>query len=468
MDGQDQPRVLIVEDDELDRELLRQMTESWGFAVATAADGIEAVEQLEQFHPHVIVTDLVMPRMDGFELLRKLQTMDTAPPSIALTGFGGLEKAVSTIHDLGAFWFLEKPVSDAALRVLLDRAASQSRLAIENQALRLQLSYQGVMLDMVGESAPMQELFSMIRLVAPNKAPVLITGESGTGKELVARAIHSLSGRSKGPFVAINCAALPETLIESELFGHEKGAFTGALERRAGAIERAHGGTLLMDELGEMPVGTQAKLLRVLEDSVVQRLGGRGDTQVDVRYLAATNRDPLQSIRDSKLREDLYYRLNVFHLQLPPLRERREDLAVLCSALIQSLNRRHECRVAGVDAEVMELFQQYHWPGNVRELRNALERAVILARDELVRVRHLPPPFHSRPKPKPSSEEPGVVKLAVGTSVGEAEEALIRLTLEHTRNNKTRAAEILGISTRTLHVKLKEYATREQKAAGTG
>jgi DNA-binding NtrC family response regulator len=468
MEPSDPPRILIAEDDEIERADLAQITQSWGFSVALAADGVEALEQIDAFQPHVLVTDIVMPRMDGIELLKTIQKKDNAPLSIALTGFGTLEKAVTTIHDLGAFWFLEKPVTPTALRVLLDRAVSQSRLASENRALHLQLSYQGVLLEMVGESAPMQELFSMIRQVAPNKAPVLITGESGTGKELVARAIHSLSGRSKGPFVAINCAALPETLIESELFGHEKGAFTGALEKRAGAIERAHGGTLMLDELGEMPVGTQAKLLRVLEDSVVQRLGGRGDMQVDVRYLAATNSDPLQSIRDSKLREDLYYRLNVFHLQLPPLRERKGDLPVLCSALIQALNRRHECRVTGVDSEVMDLFVRHNWPGNVRELRNVLERAVILAREELIRVRHLPPPFHIRSRSIPATDEPGVLKLAVGTSVGEAEEALIRLTLEHTQNNKTRAAGILGISTRTLHVKLKEYATREKKAATSG
>ncbi|MGH9628963.1 MAG: sigma-54-dependent transcriptional regulator, partial [Bryobacteraceae bacterium] len=274
-------RVLIVDDEESQRTGLASMISSWGFAAETASDGQEALEKLNDGPVQVLVTDLMMPRMDGFELLKRLAGQGQVPPAIVLTAFGNIETAIATIHDLGAFWFLEKPIQPAALRILLERAASQSRLAEETERLQRQLSYQGVLVDLVGSSPAMQQVFSMIRQVSPSKAPVLVAGESGTGKELVARAVHHLSPRRNGPFVAINCAAMPETLMESELFGHEKGAFTGAVERRAGCFELAQHGTLLLDELAEMPVNTQAKLLRVLEDSRVRRLGGKNEMVVD-------------------------------------------------------------------------------------------------------------------------------------------------------------------------------------------
>ncbi len=342
-------RVLIVDDEENQRTGLASMISSWGFAAETAADGQDALEKLASFQAHVLITDLMMPRMDGFELLRRLSSQGGGPPAIVLTAFGSIETAISTIHDIGAFWFLEKPIQPHALRVLLERAASQSRLAEETERLQRQLSYQGVLGNLVGNSPGMQQVFSLIRQVAPSTAAVLVTGESGTGKELVARAIHGLSPRSHSPFVAINCAALPETLMESELFGHEKGAFTGAVERRAGCLELAQNGTLLMDEIGEMPIGTQAKLLRVLEDSRVRRLGGKSEIVVDVRIIAATNRVPEDAIKKGQLREDLYYRLNVFHIALPPLREHKEDLPVLTEALLRDLNKKHNCRVADVE-----------------------------------------------------------------------------------------------------------------------
>src|ERR1700685_3446785 len=270
-----QTRVLIADDEENQRAGLAKMVQSWGFAVETAADGQEALEKLTQNPVHVLVTDLMMPRMDGFELLKRLGSQGNLPPTIVLTAFGNIETAVQIMHDLGAFWFLEKPIQPSALKVLLERAATQSRLAEEAERLQRQLSYQGVLVDLVGACNPMKEVFSMIRQVAPSRAAVLVTGESGTGKELVARAVHHLSPRRDGPFVAINCAALPETLMESELFGHEKGAFTGAVERRAGCFELAQHGTLLLDELAEMPVGTQAKMLRVLEKTRGVGLGGK-------------------------------------------------------------------------------------------------------------------------------------------------------------------------------------------------
>jgi transcriptional regulator with PAS, ATPase and Fis domain len=298
---------------------------------------------------------------------------------------------------------------------------------------------------------------------------VLITGESGTGKEMVARTLHALSPRREGPFIAINCAALPETLIESELFGHEKGSFTGASERRPGCFEVAQRGTLLLDEIGEMPLQTQAKLLRILEDSRVRRLGGKAEFEVDVRVVAATNKVPEEAVRGGHLREDLYYRLNVFQVHMPPLRERKSDIPSLAEALLAELNRKHECRVAEISAAVYEAFERHNWPGNVRELRNVVERAVILAGEGAIERKHLPAFLlnGAAPAPAPAAapEDPDSVRFTVGTTVEEAEKGLILRTLEHTRNNKTRAAEILGISLKTLHNKLKEYGSAKEEEA---
>jgi DNA-binding NtrC family response regulator len=460
--------VLIVDDEESQRTPLAGMISAWGFTVETASDGQEALDKLASFPANVIVTDLMMPRMDGFELMKRLANDGNMPAAIVLTAFGNIETAIQTIHDLGAFWFLEKPIQPAALRVLLERAASQSQLAEETERLQRQLSYTGVLVDMVGTSPEMQQVFSVVRQVAPSKAPVLVAGESGTGKELVARAIHQLSNRRTGPFVAINCAAMPETLMESELFGHEKGAFTGALERRAGCFELAQHGTLLLDELAEMPSGTQAKLLRVLEDSRVRRLGSKGEISVDVRVIAATNRNVEEALKKGDLREDLYYRLNVFQISLPPLRQRMSDLPVLCDTLITHLNRKHSCNITHVAPDVMEAFKKHSWPGNVRELRNVLERAVIMAGEGAIQMAHLPYDFGVSVGSRPPAEafEPDTVRLPVGTTVGDAEKALIQLTLQHTKNNKTRAAEILGISLKTLFNKLKEYGASEASSEG--
>ena len=461
-------RVLVADDEENQRAGLAKMIQSWGFSVDTAADGQEALDKLTIMPAHVLVTDLMMPRMDGFELLKRLSAQGNGPTSIVLTAFGNIETALQTMHDLGAFWFLEKPIQPSALKVLLERAATQSRLTEETERLQRQLAYQGVLVDLVGSCAPMQQVFSMIRQVAPSKAAVLVTGESGTGKELVARAIHHLSPRRNGPFVAINCAALPETLMESELFGHEKGAFTGAVERRAGCFELAQHGTLLLDELAEMHPGTQAKLLRVLEDSRVRRLGGKSETAVDVRVIASTNKVVEEALRKGELREDLYYRLNVFNILLPPLRMRDGDLPMLSEALISMLNMKHSCRITGIEADVMEQFKKYSWPGNVRELRNVLERAVIVAGEGQITRHHLPLDFgvSSGNRQPQYVVEPDTVRLPVGTTVGDAEKALIQLTLQHTKNNKTRAAEILGISLKTLFNKLKEYGAAAEAEAG--
>ncbi|MBM3738795.1 MAG: sigma-54-dependent Fis family transcriptional regulator [Acidobacteria bacterium] len=468
-------RVLIADDEENQRSGLLAMITGWGFQGATAYDGQDALDRIQQFNPHVLITDMMMPRVDGSELLRRLKEAGSRTPAIMVTAFGNIETALATIHELGAFWFLEKPIQPRVLRFLLERAAGQSRMAEETERLQRQLSYQGQLGDLVGNSDAMQQVFSLVRQVAPSKAAVLINGESGTGKEVVARAIHKMSPRNGGPFVAINCAALPETLMESELFGHEKGSFTGAVERRAGCFELAQGGTLLLDELAEMPIGTQAKLLRVLEDSRVRRLGGAKEMVVDVRVVAATNRDPMEAIRKGLLREDLYYRLNVFGMELPPLRRRLEDIPLLAEAILTDLNRKHGLKITGFDAGFLSQLQCHRWPGNVRELRNTLERAAIIAGTGQLETRHLPQqlslqqqpqqaPAAAQPAPGPSSG----VTIHVGTTVEQAEKSLILLTLAHTKNNKTRAAEMLGISLKTLFNKLKEYGSDAVHNVPTG
>ena len=452
------PRVLIVDDEEAQRNGLASIVRAWGFEAATAGDGQDALEKLATFHANVILTDLKMPRMDGFELLRHLSGEGPHIPAIVLTAFGNIETALETIHNLGAFWFLEKPIQPAVLRVLLERALALGKLQHKAEVLERTLAGQGTLGEMVGTSAVMKEIFSLISQVAPSKAAVLVMGESGTGKELVARAIHALSPRAAGPFVAVNCAAMPESLMESELFGHEKGAFTGAVERRSGCFELAEYGTMLLDEIGDMPLGTQAKLLRVLEDSKVRRLGARSEITVDVRVLAATNKNLDEAIRKGEFREDLYYRLNVFQMVLPPLRERMEDVPAIAKALMESLNGKHGCRTTDISDEAMAMLLAQRWPGNVRELRNAMERAVILAGEGTIGVQHLPKPFRQALSTVAAGPvTANTIQFEIGTTIEEAERQLIVGTLHHTKNNKTRAAEILGISLKTLFNKLKEY-----------
>ena len=454
--------VLVVDDEENQRTALAGMIALWGYKVNTAVDGQDALEKLAATPAHVMVTDLMMPRMTGQDLLKKLKDQGSGPQSIVQTAFGNLETAVALVHDLGAFWFLEKPVQSQALRMLIDRAAAQGKLAEHAGRLERELSYHGVLGEMVGNSATMQSVFALIQQVAPSRAAVLITGESGTGKELAARAIHSLSPRKSGPFVAINCAALPETLIESELFGHEKGSFTGAMERRVGCFELAQNGTVLLDEIGDMPLGTQAKLLRVLEDQRVRRLGGKAEIQLDVRVLASTNSPLETAIRENKFREDLYYRLNVFPIALPPLRDRREDIPSLVSSLLVDMNKKHGTKVTDASQEFLQKLAVYPWPGNVRELRNVVERATILAGEGTIQTMHLPPGFGGTPGVEATkSAAPGgnELRVPVGSTIEQAERALIELTLDYTKGNRTRAAEILGISQKTLFNKLKEYGS---------
>ncbi len=449
-------KVLIVEDEQNARNGLAELISGWGYTTEVAQDGMEALERVQDWHPTILVSDLKMPRMDGLTLLGKLGDLEEKLAVIMLTAQGSIESAVESMK-LGAFDYIQKPVDPVRLKRLLVSASSQQQAEREIESVRHKVRETGVLGSLVGKSPPMQAIFTLIERIAPNNVSVLITGESGTGKEVVARTLHDLSGRSSKPFIAVNCAAIPETLIESEIFGHERGAFTGAVERRAGCFELAEEGTLLLDEIGEMPIATQAKLLRVLEDRTYRRLGSKAESQINVRVLAATNKEPAAAIASGQLRSDLYYRLNVFNIEMPPLREHLEDIPLIAQAMVRTMNERHGCAVAGIEPSVLREFQGYDWPGNVRELRNVLERAVVLCGTGLLGLQHLPPGFGSVRMAAVSDTDQ--VQMPVGTTVDEAEKRLILRTLESTGNNKTRAAEILGISLKTLHNKLKEYGS---------
>jgi DNA-binding NtrC family response regulator len=450
-------RVLIVEDDPTARVGLTELVRTWGFATDSAADGQEALDKVTAFRPSIIVSDLVMPRMDGLALLRALKDDGGDYAVVLLTAQGTVETAVEAIKQ-GAYDYLAKPVDTQRLRIMLEQIVERQETRREVKVLRRQLREQGTFGSMIGVGPSMRKVYQVVEQAAPTSASVLIWGESGTGKELVAKTIHQLSPRAQQPFVAINCAAIPETLLESEIFGHEKGAFTGAADRREGCFELADRGTLFLDEIGEMTPATQVKLLRVLQERTFRRLGGRNEQTVDVRVIAATNVTPADAVKNGKLREDLYYRLNVFAIELPPLRQRKEDLGLLIQSFIGEFNARNNKHVAAVEPAAMKRLEQYGWPGNVRELRNVIERAVILSTGEFIEVKHLPPLVTEAPDPaKPS------VALTPGITVEEAENRLILLTLEHTKDNKTRAAEILGISLKTLHNKLNKLRGRGKR-----
>ena len=451
-------RVLIVEDDSATRTGLAELVQAWGFQTDEAPDGEEAMRKITSFRPAIIVSDLVMPRMGGLELLRALQDQLSDLTVILLTAQGTVESAVEAIKE-GAYDYLSKPVDPQRLQILLQKAVERQETLREVRQLRRQLREQGSFGRIIGNSPGIRTVYRVIEQSAPTAASVLISGESGTGKELIAQTIHELSPRAAFPFVAINCAAIPETLLESEIFGHEKGAFTGATDRRTGVFELAHRGTLFLDEIAEMMPATQVKLLRVLQERVFRRLGGRQEIAVDVRVIAATNAVPQDAVANGKLREDLYYRLNVFALELPPLRERREDIPLLVQSFLNEFNRTNNKNIRAVDQEAMYILERYPWPGNIRELRNVIERATILAESEFIEPKHLPPTLISR-----GEQSLPTMTLSPGTTVDEAERRLIRLTLDHTRNNKTRAAEILGISLKTLHNKLNRM--KDDKAPG--
>jgi len=450
-------RILAVDDETSTAQALAEMLALWGHKVETAGDGTDALKKAAEFRPDVVLSDLAMPETDGLWLLRALKDDLPDCPVIFLTGRATIDAAVAAIRE-GAYDFIEKPVDPARLKVCIDRALEKKETLREVQVLRRKLKQMGAT-DFIGASTAMRRVFELIEKVAPAKASVAITGESGTGKEMVARSIHNLSPRRDKPFIAINCASIPATLMESELLGHERGAFTGADQRRPGVFELAHGGTLFLDEVGEIPFELQAKLLRVLEEGRLRRLGGKTEIEVDVRVLCATNRDLKAEIRAGRFREDLFFRLNVFQVALPPLRERREDVAMLVQHFVEKFNQDSGKHVTGVHPQAMELLRAYDWPGNIRELRNAVERAVILSDGELITRDHLPPDMAGK------GPERHVFRIGYGLTLDAVEKEYILGSLQRNANNKARTAEVLGVSEKTLYNKLNRYSAEARAAA---
>ncbi len=449
----DAKRILVAEDDQATRAAWSELISSWGYAVEAAEDGERAVELIEGFDPDILLLDLKLPRKDGLRVLSELRSRGMQLPTVVVSGEGEIPDAVNSMK-LGAYDYLRKPVDLPHLKVLLHNLSEHLNVTTENRRLRHRLIQAGELGPLIGESAAMRKVMASVDQVAPTHAPVIITGESGTGKEVVARTIHDLSPRRSGPYIAVNCAALPESLMESDLFGHERGAFTGADRRREGCFELAKGGTLLLDEISEMKVELQAKLLRVLEEKKLRRVGGMVEVPLDVRVIAASNRDLMTAIHDGKFRQDLFFRLNVFAIGVPPLRERFEDLQPLIKHFIHLFSRSDGCKVSGVDGEALEAMKRYAWPGNVRELRNVVQRASFVARSSLISLADLPPEIVREPIPKG-------IDVQVGCSLDDAERALIFRTLDSVQGNKVKASEILGISLKTLYNRLGRYRAEQ-------
>jgi DNA-binding NtrC family response regulator len=448
-------RILVADDQEASRTGLRALLAKWGYEVDEASNGVEALDKAVSWLPAVVIADLVMPELDGLELLKQLQQELPFASVIILTGHGSIETAVDAVKH-GAYDYLTKPVDAGRLRMLIEKSLEKAEALREVSVLRQRVKAVWGHGRLVGTSKAMQDVYRLIDLAAPTSAPVLVLGESGTGKELAARTIHELSPRSAGPFVPVNCAAIPETLLESEIFGHEKGSFTGALERRIGCFELAHGGTIFLDEIAEMAPNTQAKFLRILQDGVVRRVGGKAELKVDVRVVAATNKDAQAAIAQGTLREDLYYRLNVFCISMPRLRDHVEDVPLLVQALIEEFNARYDKQLKAADEGLLRMLAARPWQGNVRELRNAIERAAIACQGDVLTVADLPIDPATR-RPREDDEGESAASVPVGVPLRQLEKELILKTLASVNNNKTRAAELLGISLRTLHNKLQRY-----------
>jgi DNA-binding NtrC family response regulator len=450
-------RVLIIDSDREDSEALRRELQDSGYEVLTESSSRSGVEVAEAFAPIAIVIDPSANGADAFVLLKEIRARQPHTPIILTARNSSIETAMRAIQEEGAYHYFEKPVDPEKFLVVLERAVELAETRRENEILRRQLRDRGAFGELVGNSETMQQVYQLIEQVASSSASVLITGESGTGKELVARTIHNLSPRRNAPFLAVNCSAIPDTLMESELFGHEKGAFTGAVSRRHGCFELANTGTLMLDEIGEMPSLLQAKLLRVIEERVVHRLGSRKDIPVDIRILAATNKEPLGAVRDGTLREDLLYRLNVISIHLPVLADRMEDLPLLAQHLVTTLSAKHNRPARFISPAALDALRFHSWPGNVRELRNVLERAVVICSGEQIERHHFAPyPFEQRQRLRAED----TVTFPVGTPLEEIERQMILRTLDKTGNNKTRAAELLNISLKTLHNKLNAYRAR--------
>ena len=448
--------ILVVDDDSAHRTMLRTLVGGWGYEIAEADDGVGAIRLVEQRTYDLVLMDVRMLKVSGLEALTAIKAINPAIPVVIMTAFSSVETAVAALKQ-GAHDYLTKPLDFDKLRVTIERAMEHTRLKAENRRLRESLGLRFDRSRMIGQSPRMVALLDTVAQVAPSEATVLISGESGTGKELVAGAIHFNSPRRDGPFVRLNCAAVTETLLESELFGHEKGSFTGADRRRDGRFQQADGGTLFLDEVSEMPLSMQVKLLRVLQEREITRVGGDDIVRVDVRLVAATNKHLPDLIATGKFREDLYYRLNVVGLEMPPLRERREDIPLLAQHFLKLFAQRNRKTIKGFTPRAMDRITRHDWPGNVRELMNAVERAVVLARADYLSEEDFPgtPEAESaivgrQPEPKPAG-------ITEGMPLDEIEKATILRTLETAGGNKSETARRLGITRRTLHKKLKAY-----------
>jgi DNA-binding NtrC family response regulator len=443
-------RILVVDDEVNARTALAELLRDEGYEVETAADAFKALGKLDSFSPDVVLTDLKMPGMDGVELVKKIHAEEDSPSVVVMTAFGAVQSAVDAMR-AGAAEYLTKPLNFDELLVVLGRVLDHQRLRVEARRMRQRLSERVARQNIVGSSPPMQRVFEIIEQVAPSKATVLLTGESGTGKELVAAAIHERSSRARGPFVKLHCAALAESLLESELFGHERGAFTGAVARRDGRFSLADGGTLFLDEIGEISPSVQVKLLRFLQEHEFERVGGDQTIRVDVRVIAATNRNLAEEVARGRFREDLYYRLNVVNVELPPLRDRRADIPSLARFFLERFATENSKALEGFSPETVDLLLSHDWPGNVRELENAIERAVVMAPGPQIDPRHLPPAV--RPSVKAASSLPPVP----GSTLAELEKYAILETLASVGGSTSKAADILGISVRTIQYRLHQY-----------
>jgi len=447
-------RVLVIEDEPLLRISIRDALQKEGWTVDVAEDGAQGMALFERFLHEFVLTDLVMPRFGGMEVLRRVKSIQPATTVVIITAHGTVEKAVEAMRE-GAVDFFTKPFSMAQLFVRLSNICSFRRLSEQNVRLQEQLEAKYSFSNIIGRSKAMQEVFELIRVIADSDASVLIQGESGTGKELVASAIHYNSPRRARPYIRVSCASLPESLIESELFGYERGAFTGASERRIGRFEAANGGTLFLDEIGELPLTFQIKLLRVLQEHQIERLGSNKAIDVDVRIVAASLRPLEEEIADGQFRQDLFFRINTATIQLAPLRERREDISLLAQVFLREFAEKRGKDVEGFSDEVMEAFDAYDWPGNVRELRNAVERALLFCRGPQVNIADLPNNFHSLKSVRAARPAGDVVKLH--EAVVQAEISAIRDALSATGGRRTKAADLLGVSRKTLWEKAKAY-----------
>jgi len=452
--------VLVVEDHEPLRRLLLRVLEREGHTVLEAGNGGEALEVLADNEVDVVVTDIRMPRMDGMELLREVRRRDQTTQVILITAYGEIPLAVEAMKQ-GAYDFLEKEaegrVNIAQLRARVAAAAEKRRIILENLNLKSQLSRRFSFSNIIGKSPKLLSILDVVKQVAPTKATVLITGESGTGKELIANAIHYNSPRAKGPFIKVNCAALPETLLESELFGHEKGAFTGAYQTRIGRFEAADGGTLFLDEIGTLGAAVQVKLLRVLQEREFERVGGTKTIKVDVRLITATNTDLSTAVKEGRFREDLFWRINVVRINMPPLRERREDIPLLVHHFIKKFAAENNRPVKGISEDALQLLLHYDFPGNVRELENIIESAVVLCRGDTITPELLPEGVRS------SAENSETLTIPLGLPFEEIERRVIEATLTYAGGNKTKTARILKIGKRTLFRKLKKYGITSSK-----